>query len=532
MNVTDLVTDDNITIMLQELDAAIARKEIQAQRMEYQREARKVGGRLMDFIHGAWKIVEPRKRFIGNWHIEVIAEHIEMLHHGEIPGIIANIPPGHAKSILLSVLGPSWEWLDDPYLQLQCVSHSHNLVMRDARKMRDIIQSPWYRSMVEAVSDIGGPPIWDMRTDRNAVEEYHNKLGGFRQSLALLAGIAGLHCRRQNIDDPHDFKDVMGDPEKVARRLAKTCDLFDTALYSRVDDDADAAMPSGRTLIMQRVGTGDMTDHFLASFPDYVHLCFPLRYDPEHPYKSPHDPRTQAGELLWPDRFPEEKVAAFESQLEKVGQLAAQGQQLPRAASGSIFRKEMFTTYDADPRRLVIDRLILACDPNVKETRRGSFFVAQLIGQRGPRYFLLDEIRGRWDIVEAEDHYMAMLDRWPTAVGCAKPIEDKANGPAMVSRLRKRGVRGVVEYRRGTDDKILHAQANALPPCAAGELYIPSPAYCPWIVEWLDEVCSFPAVPNDRVDTLAVGFGHINGDGGAVDPSEEMRAQMDALMGL
>ncbi len=528
----DLLTPERLPIFFQEMDAQIAKKEIEARQAEAREAAGRISGRMMDFIPGAWQYVESRRQFVGNWHIDVVAEHIEMLHRGEIPGLIVNIPPGHSKSLMCSVMGPSWEWLGDPWLRLQCISHADNLVRRDARAMRTIITSPWYQSMLAAVKDLGGPDVWGLRTDQNQVKLYQNTHGGFRQSLALKAGVTGLRCRRQNLDDPHDVKETLGDPTRVAERMDETADLFDSALYTRLDDDDDQKNPAGRLLIMQRVHDLDMTAHWLASFPEYTHLCFPLRYDSGHPHKSPYDPRTQDGELIWPARYPEEKVVKLEAALQRRGQLAAQGQQLPSPPSGKIFRKEMFDHYDTEPWRLApsLDELIIACDPNFKQTRAGSFYVAQVWGRKGIHRFLLDRIKGRWDYVEAEERSKTLFLTWPRAF--TKLWESTANGPAAMSRMKHLGIDGVTEYKRGSTDKVTHAQVNALPPCSALQVHLPRPEHCPWVTEWIDEVCAFPTEPNDEVDTMAIAFGYW--DQGAEDdnPLERARRQLRAIGGM
>ena len=49
---------------------------------------------LSEFIKQAWHIVEPANPYVGNWHIEFIAHHLEAITNGEITRLLINVPPG------------------------------------------------------------------------------------------------------------------------------------------------------------------------------------------------------------------------------------------------------------------------------------------------------------------------------------------------------------------------------------------------------------------------------------------------------
>ena len=67
--------------------------------------------RFRDFIPLAWPIAEPSRAFIPNWHIDAIADHLQAVSDGRIKRLLITIPPGHAKSLLVSVLWPAWQWI-------------------------------------------------------------------------------------------------------------------------------------------------------------------------------------------------------------------------------------------------------------------------------------------------------------------------------------------------------------------------------------------------------------------------------------
>jgi len=65
---------------------------------------------LHAFIKRAWKIVEPGAKFIDNWHLEYICDHLMAITDGhEMEGgkpynrLLINVPPGMMKSLIVNV---------------------------------------------------------------------------------------------------------------------------------------------------------------------------------------------------------------------------------------------------------------------------------------------------------------------------------------------------------------------------------------------------------------------------------------------
>jgi hypothetical protein len=60
--------------------------------------------RFRDFVGLAWPIVEPARSFIANWHVDAIADHLQAVTQGKIRRLLITVPPGHGKSLIVSVL--------------------------------------------------------------------------------------------------------------------------------------------------------------------------------------------------------------------------------------------------------------------------------------------------------------------------------------------------------------------------------------------------------------------------------------------
>ncbi len=99
-----------------------------------------------------------------------------------------------------------------------------------------------------------------------------------------------------------------------------------------------------------------------------------------------------------------------------------------------------------------------------------------------------------------------MAAKWPQAR--LKLIEEKANGPAIISALR-REISGIVPVNpQGSKEARLNAVA---PDIEAGNVYIPDPSIAPWIHDYVEELAAFPSGANDdQVDATSQALDRLN----------------------
>ncbi len=154
------------------------------------------------------------------------------------------------------------------------------------------------------------------------------------------------------------------------------------------------------------------------------------------------------------------------------------------------FYKELPTGFDI---------IVTSWDMTFKETKSGSFVVGQCWARRGGDFFLLPVmVRDRMDFVAALKAVQYLAQKYPHASGHL--VEDKANGPAVISMLTKK-IPGLVPILpHGTKT----ARAVAVtPPLAAGNVYIPDPSIAPWVGDFVEECAKFRGLDsetNDQVD--------------------------------
>jgi predicted phage terminase large subunit-like protein len=117
-------------------------------------------------------------------------------------------------------------------------------------------------------------------------------------------------------------------------------------MSSRLNDMRTGAM----IVIQQRLGEDDLTGHILSkTHGDWQHLVLPMEYEPERSFSTLigwRDPRTEPGELLWPERFGPDEVRLLKADMgpfKSAGQL----QQRPEPAGGGVIKREWWQPWEA-----------------------------------------------------------------------------------------------------------------------------------------------------------------------------------------
>lgn len=127
-------------------------------------------------------------------------------------------------------------------------------------------------------------------------------------------------------------------------------------------------------------------------------------------------------------------------------------------------------------------------------------------GKVGARFYLIDCVCAKMDFVSSIRAFQRMSEKHPKAI--RKIIEDKANGPAIISALRNK-ISGIVPF---TPQGSKEARAFAVSPLfEAGNVYIPKQdAEHPWVRDYIDELVSFPSAPHDdRVDSTTQALNYL-----------------------
>jgi predicted phage terminase large subunit-like protein len=438
---------------------------------------------LRRFVEAAWPVLEPETPFRPNWHVDAICEHLEAIAAEDLRRLIINVPPGSAKSMIVSVLWPAWMWHWRPGWRSLFSSYDMQLALRDSVKSRMVLTSGWYQETFR--------PRWVFTSDQNVKGYYRNSKMGERLALSVGAG-TGFRGHAVVVDDPLKVMDAHSET-----KLDEVIAWWDTSMSSRLNDQATGA----HVIIMQRLHERDLTGHVLAKRSGYQLLALPSEFDPKRRActvtlsgKVWQDPRTQPGELLFPSLFP---AAVIEQAKEDLGTwaYAAQHQQLPLPSSGGIFQRAWFKFYRKRDLPPVFNETLQSWDMTFKKKTDSDFVVGETWKRLGANCYLIRERRGRMGYPEAKRAVVTEAKGFPEAG--LKLIEDKANGPAIIADLHD-SVSGLVGV---SDPGGVLAQAWAVSPMVeAGQVWVPHPEEWPEVEEWLDEMCGYPkAAYDDRV---------------------------------
>ena len=101
---------------------------------------------------------------------------------------------------------------------------------------------------------------------------------------------------------------------------------------------------------MQRLHEGDISGVILDQNLGYDHICLPMRYEPERNIPTAlgyRDMRDEAGELLFPERFPE-SVVDRDERIMGPAAVSGQFQQSPRPGDGGILQRDWWQLWEED----------------------------------------------------------------------------------------------------------------------------------------------------------------------------------------
>jgi predicted phage terminase large subunit-like protein len=247
---------------------------------------------------------------------------------------------------------------------------------------------------------------------------------------------------------------------------------------------------------MQRLHELDLTGHVLARESSrWKHVSLPAIAQKDKTWNSPSGEllaTQKAGDLLWSARLPQ---SFLDSQRVGMGSWAFNGQyqQTPAPLDGGIVKRQWVRFYRQLPEKF--EFMVQSWDCTFSGGSDNDFVAGQVWGRSGGKYFMLPyRAYERLDFGPTMAAIKACHAKFPQAH--AVLIEDKANGPAIISELQKE-IAGVVAVNP-EGGKIARAQATA-PLWESGSIELPDPQVfgCSWIEDYLHNICAFPKAAHD-----------------------------------
>lgn len=518
---------------------------------------------LIEFVEAAWPSIDPSE-YQPSWAIDALCEHLQAVTEGKIKRLLVNFPPRAGKSSVVSICWPAWTWarrkrgfLSGPQVKFLCASYNHDLSLQMSNRTRRLILSPWYQK------------YWGKRVvllpDQNTKAQFEFKAGGLRIATSVGGSLLGIGGDIINVDDPHNTADAESEAERKTV-LAWWSELRSTRLNN--------PRLSAVVATMQRLHEDDVSGSIIAGDEagEWVHLMLPMRHEISRhcvvPVMNWEDPRTEEGELLWPERFGEKEVASLEREL---GPYMASGrlQQSPIPDKGGIFDRSWWQLYEsADGKYPPFDHVIASLDSAFTEKEQndpsgltiwGVFrHDAKLMGMPGSE-LVRHEGQRRIMLIHAWRKHLAFsgprIDREPqesiiaykqrvrgtwglmewVSDTCTRfkidklLIEAKASGISAGQELRNRY--GLQEWAiqlcpvRG--DKVARALA-VQPMFSQGMIFAPARQ---WAEDVITEMSVFPMGRyDDLTDSATQALLYLRGVGLAQTDEEEYHADMQGVM--
>jgi len=436
----------------------------------------------------AWPQIEPNK-LKWNWHMSMICEALEAVSRGDILKLLVSVPPGMSKSLLVSTLWPSWDWINSPSRRFITATYAQDISDKNAKLMRDLVLSDWFQKR--------WPEVKIAKDSVAKVREFSNSSRGWRISTSPGGRATGLHGDVLLFDDLVKAQDAEGRSIVDPRAIEKANDFWFKTMHTRRANPEQTRYVG----IMQRLHHEDAASKCIER--GYEHIMLPMEFDPKRKCVIEslglEDPRTEEGELLNPARFPRD-VVDDDRAVMGAATFAAQMNQDPTPPGGMIFKIEHLAEWLKEPKGA---REIITVDCAFKDRKDNDLVAIQAWGVKSPNYYLLDQILGHFDVLKTMEKIAEMKDRRPRSTGVY--IEDKANGSAVMQIL-KDTIPGLIAWNPGTASKTSRAEAVA-PLIESENVWIPEASRFKWVQPYRTALARFPLIKHDdEVDATTMAL--------------------------
>jgi predicted phage terminase large subunit-like protein len=434
-------------------------------------------------------VSQANPRFIFYPHCDLLAGVLERVASGEIKRLLIQMPPRHSKSELVSRLFSAYYLKRNPHHFVGINSYSAELAYTLSRASRTNYQQ------------CGG----EVKGDVAAVKHWETPEGGGMWAAGVGGSITGKGFHLGIIDDP--IKNAEEANSEVIREKHK--EWYSSTFYTRAEPDAAII------IIQTRWHEDDLTGWIVveeteSEQPENWHIvCLPAFYDEEIVRMFPpnctieKDFRTETGEALCPERYPEDKLSKVRA---RVGDYFFDSlyQQRPIAKTGLFFDVSKMEIVDAIPEGTKFARgWDKAATPG-----GGDWTAGVKIGLCPDKTFIIaDVVRGQWDTATRDRtiRQTAEMDgRQVTQLGEQDPGQaGVVDAQAFIKLLTG----FTVKIEKISGDKVVRAGPMSSQINASNVKILRGS----WNKKYIEELRAFPKGKNDdQVDASSVAFNRIS----------------------
>lgn len=412
-------------------------------------------------------------------HTKYICKRLQEIEEKHARGLptytIIELPPRHSKSMTVTETFPSYFIAKDPRRRVIEVSYGETLARKFGRANRDKIEQ-------------FGPSIFGVHIDQRNSSATNWSIKANRGGM-ISAGVGG------SVTGEGADLLIIDDPIKNRREADSA--TYREFLWNEWQNTLQTRLQPGASVIIlsTRWHESDLIGRILEEDKrDWERIRLPAIAEENDLIGR------EPGEPLWPEVGYNKEWAEITKKAVGARTWSALYMQNPRPAEGTLFKRKWLQYYTAPPARF--DEILQSWDCTFKDTKTSDYVVGQVWGRVGAMYYLLDQTRGQMDFPATIAAIKNLTAKWPTAN--TKLVEDKANGPAVISVL-KRDIPGLIAVNPQGGKEVRAAAVS--PAFESGNVFIPDPSRAPWINDYVEELISFPAGKwDDQVDSTTMAL--------------------------
>ena len=424
-------------------------------------------------------------------HLRRLGALLMDVEEGAKDRIAVSMAPRMGKSQMISIYYPAWYLGRHPDHKVIVASHTADLAVVMARKVRNLINSAEYARIF---------PNTKIAPDAKAAAQWNTTQGGEYFAIGVGGALAGRGAHLIIADDPLSEQDIKAGNTSS---LDSTYEWFSAGLRTRL-------MPEGKICVLhtrwhQRDLIGRLLkDSMLDEGGDkYEAFEFPAILNEG----------TENEKSIWPEQWSLEALQRTRASMHHImWQWYAQYQQNPTAAEAAIIKRDWIKwwTKDDPPR---CDFIVQSYDTALTTKERSDFSVCQTWGvftnedDGSQNVILLNRVKGKYEFPELKKMAHEQFDEWqPDSV----IVEAKASGQPLIDEMRRSGI-FVQDFSPGKgQDKI--ARLNAVADMySSGQVWFPETG---WAANVVEEILAFPAGEHDdEVDTMTLALMRVRKGG-------------------
>ena len=391
----------------------------------------------------------------------LLCEKLDEVLSGKCRRLIVSMPPRHGKSQTVSETFPSYYLMRYPDRKVIVTSKDDALATRFGLMNRRKVEE-YGRALYGVQVSRGQASKTDWGID--------GRFGGCL-CVPIMGGITGHGAHLLVIDDPVKNREEADS----ATMREKLWNEWQNTLRTRLERGAAVIV------IMTRWHEDDLAGRLLAQ-GGWETLTIPCICESEHDALQREMGEPLCAQLGFDAEWAKQTQRDVGSRTWN-----ALYQQRPAPQEGGLFRRDWIKRYDKLPDTL--DEWTQSWDLSFEGGKNSDYVGGGVWARKGSEHYLVAPVHERLDFTATIRKIRLMSAAYPQAV--KKLIENKANGPAVISALRKE-IAGIVPV---SPQESKTARANAVTPFfEAGNIHVPLGKAGD---DYIEELCAFPTGAHD-----------------------------------